>query len=37
MTPEITSFIVVFILLMILFSSFVSVKQGTIAVNTAVY
>lgn len=34
MTPEITSFIVIFILLVIVFSSFVSVKQGTIAVIT---
>ena len=34
MTPEITSFIVIFILLILLFSSFVSVKQGTIAVVT---
>ncbi|GAC1303964.1 MAG: SPFH domain-containing protein [Mucilaginibacter sp.] len=34
MTPEITSLIVVFILLIILFSSFVSVKQGTIVVIT---
>ncbi|HWZ15749.1 MAG TPA: SPFH domain-containing protein [Mucilaginibacter sp.] len=34
MTPEITSLVVVFILLIILFSSFVSVKQGTIVVIT---
>jgi regulator of protease activity HflC (stomatin/prohibitin superfamily) len=34
MTPEITSLIVVFIILIILFSSFVSVKQGTIVVIT---
>src|SRR5471030_366292 len=34
MTPEITSFIVIFILLILLFSSFVSVKQGTIGVIT---
>ncbi|MDB5132269.1 MAG: protease [Mucilaginibacter sp.] len=34
MTPEITSLIVIFVLLIILFSSFVSVKQGTIAVIT---
>ncbi|MDP9047340.1 MAG: SPFH domain-containing protein [Bacteroidota bacterium] len=34
MTPELTSLIVVFILLIILFSSFVSVKQGTIVVIT---
>src|SRR3978361_1973732 len=34
MTPEITSLIVVFIILVILFSSFVSVKQGTIVVIT---
>jgi len=34
MTPEITSFIVVFILLVIIVSSFVSVKQGTIVVIT---
>jgi regulator of protease activity HflC (stomatin/prohibitin superfamily) len=34
MTPEITSFIVIFILLILLFSSFVSVKQGTIVVIT---
>jgi regulator of protease activity HflC (stomatin/prohibitin superfamily) len=34
MTPEITSFIIVFLFLVILFSSFVSVKQGTIVVIT---
>src|SRR5471032_2143168 len=34
MTSEITSFIVIFILLILLFSSFVSVKQGTIGVIT---
>jgi len=34
MTPEITAFIVIFILLVIIVSSFVSVKQGTIAVIT---
>src|ERR1700744_5088499 len=34
MTPEIGFLIVVFILLVIIFSSFVSVKQGTIAVVT---
>jgi len=34
MTPEITSFIVVFILLIVIVSSFVSVKQGTIVVIT---
>ena len=34
MTPEITLFIVILILLIILFSSFVSVKQGTIVVIT---
>jgi regulator of protease activity HflC (stomatin/prohibitin superfamily) len=34
MTPEIGSLILVFILLVIIFSSFVSVKQGTIAVIT---
>src|SRR3954464_4675928 len=34
MTPEITSLVVVFVVLVILFSSFVTVKQGTIAVIT---
>jgi regulator of protease activity HflC (stomatin/prohibitin superfamily) len=34
MTPEISSLVIIFILLIILFSSFVSVKQGTIAVIT---
>jgi len=34
MTPEITFFIIVFILLVIILSSFVSVKQGTIVVIT---
>jgi regulator of protease activity HflC (stomatin/prohibitin superfamily) len=34
MTPEITSFIIVFLFLVVLFSSFVSVKQGTIVVIT---
>jgi regulator of protease activity HflC (stomatin/prohibitin superfamily) len=34
MTPQLTFLIVVFILLIILFSSFVSVKQGTIVVIT---
>jgi len=34
MTPEITAFIVIFILLVIIVSSFVSVKQGTIVVIT---
>jgi regulator of protease activity HflC (stomatin/prohibitin superfamily) len=34
MTPEIGLFIVIFILLVVLFSSFVSVKQGTIVVIT---
>jgi len=34
MTPEIGSLIVVFVILVILFSSFVSVKQGTIVVTT---
>jgi regulator of protease activity HflC (stomatin/prohibitin superfamily) len=34
MTPEIGSLILVFVLLVIIFSSFVSVKQGTIAVIT---
>jgi len=34
MTPEIGSLIIIFILLIILFSSFVSVKQGTIVVTT---
>jgi regulator of protease activity HflC (stomatin/prohibitin superfamily) len=34
MTPEISTFIILFILLVILFSSFVSVKQGTIVVIT---
>src|SRR5471030_3565329 len=34
MTPEIGSLILIFILLVIIFSSFVSVKQGTIAVIT---
>jgi regulator of protease activity HflC (stomatin/prohibitin superfamily) len=34
MTPEITSLVFIFILLVVLFSSFVSVKQGTIAVIT---
>ncbi len=34
MTPEITSFIIIFIFLVIIFSSFVSVKQGTIVVIT---
>jgi len=34
MTPEITTLIIVFIFLVILFSSFVSVKQGTIVVIT---
>src|SRR5882757_9050154 len=34
MTPQIGTLIVVFLLLIILFSSFVSVKQGTIAVVT---
>src|SRR5580698_3712379 len=34
MTPEIGSLIIIFVLLVILFSSFVSVKQGTIVVTT---
>jgi len=34
MTPEIGSLIIIFVLLIILFSSFVSVKQGTIVVTT---
>src|SRR5471030_3521841 len=34
MTPEISSLVIVFILVVILFSSFVSVKQGTIVVIT---
>ena len=34
MTPEITSLIIIFIFLVIIFSSFVSVKQGTIVVIT---
>jgi regulator of protease activity HflC (stomatin/prohibitin superfamily) len=34
MTPEITAFIIIFIFLVIIFSSFVSVKQGTIVVIT---
>src|SRR5476651_1560686 len=34
MTPQITFFLVIFIFLVIIFSSFVSVKQGTIAVIT---
>jgi len=34
MTPEISLFIILFVLLVILLSSFVSVKQGTIAVIT---
>ena len=34
MTPQITFFIVVFILLIIIFSSFLSLKQGTIVVIT---
>jgi regulator of protease activity HflC (stomatin/prohibitin superfamily) len=34
MTPEITTLVIVFIFLVILFSSFVSVKQGTIVVIT---
>src|SRR3954464_2871754 len=34
MTPEITSLVVVFVVLIIIFTSFVSVKQGTIVVVT---
>ncbi|HEY8781570.1 MAG TPA: SPFH domain-containing protein [Mucilaginibacter sp.] len=34
MTPEISTFIIIFLLLVIIFSSFVSVKQGTIVVIT---
>lgn len=34
MTPEISSFIILFIILVVILSSFVSVKQGTIAVIT---
>ena len=34
MTPEITTLIVIFVVLVILFSSFVTVKQGTIVVIT---
>src|SRR5688500_5297270 len=34
MTGQITTFILIFIVLVILFSSFVTVKQGTIAVIT---
>jgi len=34
MTPEITSFVIIFLILIVLFSSFVTVKQGTIVVIT---